>query len=330
MKAIQCLSSAAAAPELRWEDAPDPVPGDHEVVLEIEATAVNRADLLQARGMYPPPPGDSPILGLEAAGRVAALGGKVRGWSLGDRVCALVPGGGYAERCAVHHALLMPLPQAWSFAQGAAVPEVWLTAFSNLFLEGGLAAGQTVLIHAGASGVGTAAIQLAAAAGARVAVTAGAEEKLARCRALGAQVAVNYRRDSFGARLQEIGGVDLVLDCVGGPYLADHLRLLKPGGRLVIIGLMGGRRAEIDLVPVLGKSLRVIGSRLRARSLEEKIAITRAFRERFWPDLVRGQLTPVIDRVFPIAAAAEAHAYVKANRNIGKVILAVGPAADAG
>lgn len=330
MKAIQCRSSAAAAPELRWEDVPDPVPGDQEVVLEIVATAVNRADLLQARGMYPPPPGDSPILGLEAAGRVAALGGKVRGWSLGDRVCALVPGGGYAERCAVHHALLMPLPQEWSFAQGAAVPEVWLTAFSNLFLEGGLAAGQAVLIHAGASGVGTAAIQLAAAAGARVAVTAGAEEKLARCRALGAQVAVNYRRDSFAARLQEIGGVDLVLDCVGGPYLADHLRLLKPGGRLVIIGLMGGSRAEIDLVPVLGKSLRVIGSRLRARPLEEKIAITRAFRERFWPDLARGQLAPVIDRVFPITAAAEAHAYVKANRNIGKVILAVGPAADAG
>jgi len=330
MKAIQCRSNAAAAPELRWEDVPDPVPGDHEVVLEIVATAVNRADLLQARGLYPPPPGDSPILGLEAAGRVAALGGKVRGWSLGDRVCALVPGGGYAERCAVHHALLMPLPQEWSFAQGAAVPEVWLTAFSNLFLEGGLAAGQTVLIHAGASGVGTAAIQLAAAAGARVAVTVGAEEKLARCGALGAQVAVNYRRDSFAARLQEIGGVDLVLDCVGGPYLADHLRLLKPGGRLVIIGLMGGRRAEIDLVPVLGKSLRVIGSRLRARPLEEKIAITRAFRERFWPELLRGQLTPVIDRVFPITAAAEAHAYVKANRNIGKVILAVDPAADAG
>lgn len=330
MKAIQCRSDAAAAPELRWEDVPDPVPGDLEVVLEIVATAVNRADLLQARGLYPPPPGESPILGLEAAGRVAALGGKVRGWSLGDRVCALVPGGGYAERCAVHHALLMPLPQEWSFAQGAAVPEVWLTAFSNLFLEGGLAAGQTVLIHAGASGVGTAAIQLAAAAGARVAVTAGAEAKLAHCRALGAQVAVNYRRDSFAARLQEIGGVDLVLDCVGGPYLADHLRLLNPGGRLVIIGLMGGRRAEIDLVPVLGKSLRVIGSRLRARPLEEKIAITRAFRERFWPGLARGQLTPVIDRVFPITAAAEAHAYVKANRNIGKVILAVGPAADAG
>jgi putative PIG3 family NAD(P)H quinone oxidoreductase len=331
MQAIHC-HGGGKRPDLLWEATAEPPMGNHDVLLEVSATAVNRADLLQARGLYPPPPGDSPVLGLEAAGVVLKAGRQVRGWKPGDRVCALVPGGGYAERAVVHPEMLLPLPAGWSFAMGAAVPEAWLTAFSNLMLEGRLEAGETVLIHAGGSGVGTAAIQLAVLAGARVAVTAGSEPKLSRCRQLGAHIAIDYHAASFADLLAEAAGekgVDLILDCVGGPYLADHLQLLNPNGRLVLIGVMGGRSAAIDLVHVLGKSLRIIGTRLRARPTTEKIAITREFRSRFWHLFANGRLNPVIDRVFPITAAGEAHAYVEANRNFGKVILAVRPDATA-
>jgi tumor protein p53-inducible protein 3 len=331
MQAIHCHGTGNR-PELRWEAAAEPSMGDHEVLMEVFATAVNRADLLQARGLYPPPPGESPILGLEASGVVEKTGREVHGWKPGDRVCALVPGGGYAERVVVHPKMLLPLPAGWTFAMGAAVPEAWLTASSNLLMEGRMEAGQSVLIHAGGSGVGTAAIQLAALVGARVAVTAGSQTKLSRCLQLGAHIAINHRTESFVERLMEATrgiGVDLILDCVGGPYLADHLQLLKPNGRLVLIGVMGGRSAAIDLVHVLGKSLRIIGTRLRARTMDEKIAIAHEFRNRFWPLFADGTLSPVIDRIFPITAADEAHAYVLANRNIGKVILAVRPATPA-
>jgi putative PIG3 family NAD(P)H quinone oxidoreductase len=293
------------------------------VLIDVKATAVNRADLLQALGLYPPPPGESEILGLEMAGLIAAIGDAVRGRQIGDRVLGLLPGGGYAQQAAVHHQMLIELPAGWSFAEGAAIPEVWLTAFVNLFIEGALKSGETVMIHAGGSGVGTAGIQIAREAG------AGVEAKLDKCRGLGAELAVNYKeQDFFKEVMAATGGkgVDLILDPVGGAYLNQNLNLLKENGRLVNIGLLGGNTAEMNMATVLGKSLRIIGSRLRSRPLTEKIAITQQFKERFWPMLEGGKLQPVIDTVFPIEEATAAHAYVRENRNTGKVILEVAAA----
>ena len=323
MKAI-VVYQGGGVPALVWEEVEDVACGVEEVLVDVRASAVNRADLSQAMGNYPPPPGVTDILGLEMAGVVAAKGARVRGWQVGDRVCALLAGGGYAERAAVHQDMLMRLPEGWSFEQGAAVPEVWLTAFVNLFIEGGLQAGETVLIHAGGSGVGTAAIQLARAAGATSFTTAGAEEKLAACRALGAALAVNYKTEDFLERVREATngeGVDLILDPVGADYLARNLMALKANGRLVHIGLLSGAQTEMNLGLVLGKSLRLIGSRLRPRPLAEKISITRQFQSRFWPLLEDGTIEPVLDTVFPMAEAQEAHRYVRENRNTGKVIL---------
>lgn len=324
MKAIVTIPGQDT-PRLEWREVPDVEFGDQEVLVDVRATAVNRADLLQARGLYPPPPGESSILGLEMSGVVAETGASVQDWKPGDRVCALLAGGGYAERVPVHQDMLIRIPASWSFNDGAAIPEVWLTAFVNLFLEGELKAGETVLIHAGASGVGTAAIQLARENGSVVFSTAGTDEKVARCKALGA-AAINYKKTDYGEEVTiRIGapGVDLILDPVGGPYLERNLALLKEHGRLVIIGALGGPSAVADLGAVLSRSIRIIGSRLRPRALSEKIEITRAFIERFWPDMVEGRLVPVIDRVFSVEEAEEAHRYVQENRNIGKVILEI-------
>jgi putative PIG3 family NAD(P)H quinone oxidoreductase len=325
MKAI-VAKPGEKAPRLVWEEVPEPGIGSGEVLVEVAATAVNRADLLQARGLYPPPAGASEILGLEISGVIAAVGDAVSGWRAGDRVMALLDGGGYAQRAAMNAGLLMRLPQNWSFEQGAAVPEVWLTAFSNLFIEGGLAEGHSVLIHAGASGVGTAAIQMARAAGAAVFATAGTEAKRDKCRELGAALSIDYTSRDFAADIlaHTAGrGVDLVLDPVGGSHLERNLKVLAPDGRLVNIGLMGGSRAEIDLGLLLGKSLSLIGSRLRPRPPAEKIGITREFERRFWPLLAAGRLKPVIDRVYPIEAAEAAHARVRGNLNTGKVVLRI-------
>ena len=311
-------------PTLVWGEAAEPVCGPDEVLVDVRAAAVNRADLWQARGHYPPPFGASAILGLEMAGVVREVGAAVQTFGTGDRVCALLPGGGYAEQVTVPAGMLLRLPADWSFAQGAAVPEVWYTAYINLFDEGALKAGETVLIHAGASGVGTAAIQLAVDAGARAFATAGSEEKVARCRELGAALAVNYKEADFVAEVMAATngeGVDVILDPVGGGYLARNVSLLKPFGRLVNIANLGGSKGELDMGRVLGRRLRIIGSTLRGRPVAEKIAITRKFEADVWPRLADGRLRPIIDRVFPIAAAQAAHAYVLENRNIGKVIL---------
>ncbi len=327
MKAI-AIQQKSQGVRLVWTEASDPVCGAQDVLVAVRATAVNRADLLQARGRYPPPPRDLDILGLEAAGEIVAVGEKVIAWGPGDRVCALTPGGGYAEFAAIPQEWLIPLPDNWSFAAGAAVPEVWLTAETNLFQEGGLKRGETVLIHAGASGVGTAAIQLACEMGARTAVTAGTTAKLDVCRALGATIAVDYRSENFREAIiaQTNGnGVDLVLDCVGGPYLEDHIRLLKPYGRLITIGLLGGGSGSLDMAAVLMKSLAIRGTRMRARSRKAKGQATQRFRDRFWPLLVAGTLRPIIDRIIPITQADAAHAVIKANRKIGKVILEGAP-----
>jgi tumor protein p53-inducible protein 3 len=323
MKAI-VVKPGGPAPRLSWETVADPPLGPGEVLVEVKATAVNRADLLQARGLYPPPPGVTDVMGLEMSGIVRALGPDARAWVPGDRVMGLLAGGGYAESVAVDGGLLMRLPDGWSFPQGAAVPEAWLTAFLNLFLEGRLQRGQRVLVHAGASGVGTAAIQLAREAGASVFATAGSAAKLEACRGLGAVAAIDRTSQDFVAEIKAATdgrGVDLVLDPVGAPYVARNLDVLAAGGRLVTIGLMGGTRAEIDLGVLLGKSLRLIGSRLRPRPLTEKVDLVRRFTERCLPLFAAGRLRPVVDRVVPVTAAEAAHAYVKANRNIGKVIL---------
>ncbi|MGD8256410.1 MAG: NAD(P)H-quinone oxidoreductase [Desulfobacterales bacterium] len=325
MKAI-VVKQEKTRPFLIWEDVPDIRCNSEEVLVDVKATAVNRADLLQAQGLYPPPPGESEILGLEMAGIVSAIGDGVEGWQPGDRVLSLLAGGGYAEQAAVHHHMLIRLPDDWSFTQGAAVPEVWLTAFVNLFWEGKLKAEETVLIHAGASGVGTAAIQMAREIESFVCATAGSEPKLSRCRDLGATVAVNYKEQDF---LEEVlnrtkgKGVDVILDPVGGSYLERNLKLLNENGRLVNIGLLGGASAELNLGLVLGKSLRIIGSRLRSRPLPEKIDITQAFKKQFWSLLEDGTLQPVVDRVFPIQEAQNAHHFVQQNKNIGKVVLEV-------
>ncbi len=325
MKAI-VAAKTENEPALIWQEVPGISHGSGEVLVDIRATAVNRADLLQAMGLYPPPAGESEILGLEMAGVVAAVGDAAEGWQIGDRVLGLLAGGGYARQVAVHPQMLIRLPDTWSFAEGAAIPEVWLTAFSNLFLEGNLKQGETVMIHAGGSGVGTAGIQMAREAGAAVHVTAGTPAKLDKCRELGAALAVNYKtQDFFEAAMAATGGqgVDLILDPIGAAYLNQNLKLLKVNGRLVIIGLLGGSGAELNLGAVLGKSLRILGTRLRARPLAEKIAITQKFQERFWPLLQAGELKPVIDRIFPIAEAQAAHAWVRQNHNIGKVILEI-------
>jgi len=323
MKAI-VVKKSDGEPALSWEEVADVTHRPTEVLVDIKATAVNRADLLQAQGLYPPPSGESETLGLEMCGVIAAVGDAAPGWRVGDRVLGLLSGGGYAQQVAIDPQMLIRLPDSWSFAQGAAIPEVWLTAFSNLFLEGDLQSGETVMIHAGGSGVGTAGIQMAREAGATVYATAGAEAKLAKCLELGAGLAVNYKTQDFFDEVMaatEGRGVDLILDPIGAAYLARNLNLLRVNGRLVNIGLLGGSAAELNLAAVLGKSLRIIGTRLRARPLTEKILITREFKERFWPMLKAGRVEPVIDRVYPIQEAQAAHGWVRQNQNIGKVIL---------
>ncbi len=323
---MRAISVEGPPQDLVVGDVPRPEVGPESVLVEVHATAVNRADLLQRRGLYPPPPGDSDVLGLEAAGVVAETGSAVRDWRRGDRVMCLLGGGGYAEYVAVHHGMLLPIPERLSFEEGAAIPEVFTTAYMTLVAEAALAAGETVLIHAGGSGVGTAAIQLARALGAQPIVTAGDRSKLARCLELGAEAAINYKEEDFATRGREVTGgrgVDVILDCVGGQYLERNVGLLAPKGRLVIIGLMGGAKADINLALLVGKRLRVIGTVLRTRALEEKLALTDGVRRRILPLLADGTLRPVVDSTYDLADAAQAHDHVAANANFGKVILRV-------
>ncbi len=325
MKAIAVLQDNSE-PRLKWSESPDAVIQPDEAIVEIHATAVNRADLAQARGNYPPPVGESDILGLEMAGVISSVGSTVEKWQVGDRVFALLGGGGYAENTAVHEDMLLQIPDGWSFHHAAALPEVWLTAYVNLFLEGQLAANETVLVHAGASGVGTAAIQLAKSVSALVAVTTGSSRKQAACQELGADIAIDYKQENFYTVIDDWlhgGRVDLILDPVGGSYLEANIKLLDEFGRLVSIGTLGGAAGTLDMSSVLGRRLRIIGSRLRNRPLREKVDISQSFWDRFQPYFLTGAFKPVIDCVYPIEEAQAAHEYVQENRNIGKVILAV-------
>jgi putative PIG3 family NAD(P)H quinone oxidoreductase len=310
-------------------EAPPPVLGPDDVRIRVRATAVNRADLLQRQGMYPPPPGASPILGLECAGDVVEVGARVRGVHPGQRVMALLAGGGYAEEVCVHQGSVLPVPDAMSDAEAGAFPEVFLTAFSNLFLPGlgALGPGDTALVHGGGGGVGTAAILLLREEGHPCFVTVGSAEKGARCEALGATAAIDYRREDFAGRVHELTdgrGVDVILDHIGARYLSQNLSSLAVGGRLVEIGLMGGAQAELNLGVMLLRRLAVIGSTLRSRSVDEKAAIVRAFRERFGHSLAAGRLGPVIHAILPLADAAEAHRLMKSSEHFGKIVLRVG------
>ena len=325
MKAV--MRTGDGGPEvLKLGEVPTPQPTETQLLVDVRATALNRADLIQRRGGYPPPPGESEILGLEIAGTISEVGTNTTGFENGDRVFGLVGGGGYAEKAVIDYRMVMGIPEKWSFEQAAAVPEVFFTANENIFTLGRLAAGETILIHAGGSGVGTAGIQIAHHAGARVFVTAGTSDKIERCVALGATAGINYKQSDFVTEIERLtdgAGVDVVLDFIGAPYLAKNLQILKTKGRLSQVGLMGGSSTEIDLGMVMRKRLQIIGSVMRPQSLEEKIAITQRFVERWLPQLKTGKLQPIIDTVFPLAQAHEAHAYMEANRNFGKIILKV-------
>ncbi|MBZ4320018.1 NAD(P)H-quinone oxidoreductase [Streptomyces huiliensis] len=312
---------------LAWSEVPDPVPGEGEVLVEVAATAVNRADLVQRQGFYDPPPGASPYPGLECSGRVAALGPGVSGWAVGDEVCALLAGGGYAERVAVPAGQLLPVPDGLDVVTAAALPEVTATVWSNVFMLAHLRPGETLLVHGGGSGIGTMAVQLAKAVGARVAVTAGSREKLERCRELGADILVDYREQDFVEEIHKVtggAGADVVLDIVGAKYLNRNVDVLAVNGRLTIIGLQGGRKAELDLGKLLTKRAAVMGTTLRARPLAEKAAIVAAVREHVWPLVSGGRVRPVVDRTMPLRDAAEAHRIVEGSSHVGKVLLTTG------
>lgn len=309
---------------LRVGEVEAPPLGPDDIRIRVAGAGVNRADLLQRRGMYPPPPGASPLLGLECAGVVSEVGARVAGWKPGDRAMALLAGGGYAEQVVVDAGSALPVPGALSDVEAAALPEVYLTVFLDVFQLGALPAGGWLLVHGGGSGIGTASIQLAKLAGARVLVTAGSDEKCARCRALGADVAVNYRSAKFTDAVREAtggAGVDVVLDSIGAPYLADNLASLALGGRLVLIGLMGGAKAELNLAALLGRRLSLIGSTLRTRSRDEKARLVADFRARFGADLAAGRIRPVVDRQLPFSGAADAHRLLQASEHFGKVVL---------
>jgi putative PIG3 family NAD(P)H quinone oxidoreductase len=306
---------------LTWETVPDPVPAAGEVLVEIAASAVNRADLMQRQGFYPPPPGAPPYPGLECSGRIAALGDGVTGWQVGDEVCALLAGGGYATQVAVPAGQVLPKPANLSLPEAAALPEVACTVWSNIGQLAHLGKGETFLVHGGASGIGTHAIQIGKALGARVVCTAGSPEKLDRCRELGADVTINYKTEDFAALVKDLGGADVILDNIGAEYLARNIDALAPNGRLSIIGMQGGTTAEINLNALMRKRGSVIATGLRARPLAEKAAIVAAVRDQVWPLVEAGTVRPVVDRVLPMRDAAEAHRVVDAGDHVGKVVL---------
>jgi len=311
---------------MKLGEAPAPELQPGSIRIRVAATSVNRADLLQRQGLYPPPPGESPILGLECAGEVAEVAPGVASWRVGDRAMALLAGGGYAEEVVVPAGCAMRVPERLSLEEAAGVPEVFLTVFLNIFQLAELSDGGCALVHGGGSGIGTAAIQLVKAAGGTIIVTAGSSSKCDRCLELGADRAVNYRDEDFveAIRKQTDGrGVDVVLDSIGAPYLEQNLSALAPGGRLVLIGLMGGSKSQIALATLLVRRLQLIGSTMRSRSVEAKAATIGAFEARFGAALAEGKIGPVIDRVLPLEEASEAHRVVAASEHFGKLILRV-------
>ncbi|CAM5259003.1 Quinone oxidoreductase OS=Streptomyces glaucescens OX=1907 GN=SGLAU_17545 PE=4 SV=1 [Streptomyces glaucescens] len=309
---------------LTWTEVPDPEPGEGEVLVEVVASAVNRADILQRQGHYAPPPGASPYPGLECSGRIAALGPGAGGWSVGDEVCALLAGGGYAEKVAVPAGQLLPVPKGVGLHEAAALPEVTCTVWSNVFMVAHLRPGETLLVHGGSSGIGTMAIQLAKAVGARVAVTAGTREKLDKCAELGADILINYREQDFVAEIEKAtggAGADVILDNMGAKYLDRNVKALAVNGRLAIIGMQGGVKGELNIGALLAKRAAITATSLRARPLAEKAAIVAAVGEHVWPLFDGGHIRPVVDREVPMSEAATGHRLVEESGHIGKVLL---------
>ena len=313
---------------LALAEGPVPTAGPGEVLIAVGYAGVNRPDCLQRAGAYPPPADASPVIGLEVAGTVAACGEGVSAWKVGDAVCALTPGGGYAEYCTTPAAFCLPIPEPLTELEAASLPENYYTVWNNVFDRGALKAGETLLIHGGSSGIGLTAIQLAKRFGATVVTTVGSDDKAAFCRGIGADHAINYRTQDFVAEVARITGkrgVDLVLDMVGGDYIAKNLKCLANDGRLVFIGFMQGGRAEVDWRHIMVKRLTITGSTLRASPTARKAEIAQALRAKVWPLFARGEVKPVIHRVFPLAEAAAAHALMESSAHIGKIMLAVRP-----
>lgn len=323
MRAIT-IESPGGPEVLRISEVPDPVPAADEVLIDIVGAGLNRADLLQRQGFYPPPPGAPPYPGLECSGRVTGLGEDVTGFSVGDEVCALLAGGGYAEKVAVHAGQVLPVPEGTSVLDSAGLMEVACTVYSNVVQLSGLAAGETLLIHGGASGIGTFAIQLGRALGARVACTAGSQAKLDRCLDLGAQLAIPYKNQDFVEAIGEFTGglgADVILDIMGAVYLPRNVAALATGGRLAVIGLQGGSKGELDLGAMLRKRATVRATSLRARPAHEKAEIVAGVGDLVWPLVAAGEIKPIIDTVFPLADAADAHWLMEADRHVGKILL---------
>ncbi|MBY0389406.1 MAG: NAD(P)H-quinone oxidoreductase [Mycobacterium pseudokansasii] len=320
---------AESADQLVWQDVPDVCAGPDEVLVKVAAAGVNRADVLQAAGKYPPPPGASEIIGMEVSGTVASVGADVTDWSAGQEVCALLAGGGYAEYVAVPAGQVMPLPPKVGLVDAAALPEVAATVWSNLVMTAHLSPGQLLLIHGGASGIGTHAIQVARALGARVAVTAGTPEKLELCRNLGAQITINYHDEDFVARLnEESPGADVILDIMGAAYLDRNIDALATDGQLVVIGMQGGVKAELNLGKLLTKRARIIGTTLRARPVtgpNGKSAIVQAVTASVWPMIANERVRPIIGTRLPIQQAARAHQLMLSGKTYGKILLTVSP-----
>ncbi|MFG2498425.1 NAD(P)H-quinone oxidoreductase [Streptomyces sp. NPDC048441] len=315
----------AGGPEaLVWAEVPDPVPGDGEVLVEVAASAVNRADLLQRQGFYNPPPGSSPYPGLECSGRVTDIGAGVSGWEIGDEVCALLAGGGYAEQVVVPAGQLLPVPDGVDLVTAAGLPEVTSTVWSNVFMISHLRPGETFLVHGGSSGIGTMAIQLAKAVGAKVAVTAGSNEKLDFCRELGADILINYREQDFVEEIKKAtdgAGADVILDNMGAKYLDRNVQSLATSGRLAIIGMQGGVKGELNIATLLTKRAAVTATSLRGRPAGEKASIVAAVREHVWPLIGAGHVRPIVDRTVPMRDAAAAHRVLEESAHIGKVLL---------
>ena len=320
MRAV--IVSEPGGPEaLTLVDLPDPEPGPGEVLVRVAATAVNRADTMQRQGFYPPPPGASDVLGLECSGTVAALGEGVTGWAVGDEVCALLSGGGYAELVAVPAGQLMPVPDGIDLVTAGSIPEVACTVWSNVFMIAGLQPGETFLVHGGSGGIGTFAIQLASAMSAKVFTTAGSAEKLAACADLGADVTINYRDEDFVEVLREAGGADVILDNMGAKYLGRNVDALATEGRLVVIGMQGGTKGELDLGVLLRKRGAVIATTLRSRPAEEKATIAASVVEHVWPLVADGQVRPIVHTTMPLDRVADAHRLMEESSHIGKIVL---------
>ncbi len=326
MRAVE-ITRPGGPEVLQLVERPTPQPRPAEVVIQVRAAGVNRPDCFQRAGSYAPPPGASDLPGLEVAGTVAALGEGVSQWQIGDAVCALTPGGGYAEYCAAPAAHCLPVPRRLTFTQAGSLPETCFTVWINVFERGQLASGETLLVQGGSSGIGVTAIQLARAFGHRVFATAGNAEKCAACERLGAERGINYRTEDFVDVVKQLTGgkgVDVILDMVGGDYVQRELKCLATDGRLSIIAFLGGTKATLDMGDILYRRLTVTGSTLRPRSVEYKAAIARTLREKVWPLLEAGALQPVIYRTFPLDQAAQAHALMESSTHIGKLMLEVG------